>query len=132
MTNTKSALENYRQAVGNSHPIWQAGVTTFPVKYGRSVIERILPHRPPLLLLDSITHVDVQEGFLRAQRWTEPSDPVFMGHLPGDPIYPAMLLVEMVAQAAGCLAYFLRAGGPIISDPHRPWLEERMVVHRAY
>lgn len=131
MTDIKSALENHPWGTCSSHPLWQAGATTFPVKYGRSMIERILPHRPPLLLLDSITHVDVQEGCLRAQRRIDQSDPIFAGHLPGDPIYPAVLLVEMVAQATGCLAYFLHTGSPIVSEPHQPWQEGRMIIHRA-
>jgi 3-hydroxymyristoyl/3-hydroxydecanoyl-(acyl carrier protein) dehydratase len=131
MSYLKSALEDYHGEVCSSLPLWQAGATTFPVKYGRAVIERILPQRPPLLLLDTITHVDVQQGYLRAQRRTDPNDPVFRGHLPGAPIYPAVLLVEMVAQAAGCLAYFLHVGGPIVREPHQSWLEERMIIHRA-
>src|SRR5262245_34578384 len=49
-------------------PLWEPGPGTFPVKYGRAVIQRILPHRPPFLFVDAITRIDVAQGCLRGQR----------------------------------------------------------------
>jgi 3-hydroxyacyl-[acyl-carrier-protein] dehydratase len=115
----------------SSHPIWQTAATTFPVKYGRAVIERILPYRQPMLLLDTITHVDLHQVGLRAQRRIDPQDPVFGGHLPGHPIYPAALLLEVVVQAARCLLYFHRAGAPTVGARQLEWSEDRLVVHWA-
>src|SRR5215831_1537572 len=127
----RSVLHKDEILACSPQPIWQTAATTFPVKYGRAVIERILPHRQPMLLLDAITHIDLQQVALRAQRWIDPQDPIFHGHLPGRPIYPAVLLLEAVIQAAGCLGYFHRAGEPTIGALPRKWCEQQLVVHRA-
>src|SRR5579862_1089602 len=127
--NTLLEIENL--GVSAAYPLWKTGPTTFPIKYGRAIIERVLPHRPPMLLLDTLTHVDLQQGGLRAQRRIDPSDPVFAGHLPGQPTYPTVLLLEMVAQAAGCLDYFQRAGTPSVGAAKIAWHEDRLVVRRA-
>lgn len=59
-----------------------------------------LPHRPPMLLLDAIVATDATGTRIRARRRIDPVDPVFAGHFPGTPLYPGVLLVEMMAQAA--------------------------------
>lgn len=54
-------------------------------------------------LLDAI--VDVQPGLgVTASRRTAPSDFYFQGHFPGQPVVPAVMLVEMIAQAGGIAA----------------------------
>jgi len=65
--------------------------------------ERLIPHRSPYLLLDQICHVDAESAVLVATRQISADDPVFAGHFPGVPIYPACLLIEAMGQAAGCL-----------------------------
>jgi 3-hydroxyacyl-[acyl-carrier-protein] dehydratase len=66
----------------------------------------LLPHRPPMRLLEEV--VDLQPGVLAvARRLTRETDFYFQGHFPGDPIVPAVILVEMLAQAGG-----LAAGAP--------------------
>lgn len=67
----------------------------------------LLPHRPPMLLLDAVTAIDPAGRRLRAQRRVDPEDPVFRGHFPGLPLYPGVLQVEMMAQAALALLPFL-------------------------
>lgn len=70
--------------------------------------EVVLPHRPPILLLDRVLVCDPER--IVAERRFDPEDPVFRGHFPGDPIVPGVLLVEAMAQT---LAYgvLLRGSG---------------------
>ncbi len=114
-------MANSQDAAGLSRwhelPLWTPGSTTFPVKYGPAVIRNILPHRPPFLLLDTITQVDVRQGCARGQRRVDPDDPLLAGHLPGSPAYPAALLVEMVHQLGLCALHFHRAGSPAVVGP---------------
>jgi 3-hydroxyacyl-[acyl-carrier-protein] dehydratase len=70
----------------------------------------LLPHQPPMRLLDEV--LELQPGKLAlARRVTHPADFYFQGHFPGDPIVPAVILVEMLAQAGG-----LAAGAPREGD----------------
>jgi 3-hydroxymyristoyl/3-hydroxydecanoyl-(acyl carrier protein) dehydratase len=121
--------------VWQERPLWEPGPGTFPVKYGRAVIEQILPHRPPFLFVDAITRIDVQQGCLRGQRRIDADDPVFAGHFPSDPVYPEVLQVEMLAQLGLCLLYFWRARSPAIPTlpaGHRmPAALPRVEIHRA-
>jgi 3-hydroxyacyl-[acyl-carrier-protein] dehydratase len=72
----------------------------------------LLPHQPPMRLLDEV--LELQPGKLaRARRATNPADFYFQGHFPGDPIVPAVILVEMLAQAGGLAAGAPREGQPL-------------------
>lgn len=66
-------------------------------------IQEILPHRYPFLLVDRITHM--QEGqSIQGYKNISISEPAFMGHFPGHPIFPGVLILEGMAQAGGVLA----------------------------
>ena len=73
-----------------------------------------LPHQPPMRLLDEV--LELQPGKLaRARRVTHDADFYFQGHFPGNPIVPAVILVEMVAQAGGLAAGAPREGEPPVT-----------------
>ena len=66
-------------------------------------IQEILPHRYPFLLVDRIT--DMEKGVsVTGFKNISISEPAFMGHFPGHPIYPGVLILEGMAQAGGVLA----------------------------
>jgi 3-hydroxymyristoyl/3-hydroxydecanoyl-(acyl carrier protein) dehydratase len=87
------------------------------LRVGRERLHDILPHRDPLLLLDAITGVDLDSGHIVGVRHLDPSDPVFTGHFPTVPVYPASLQLEMAGQLALCLHHFLARGAV---EPYGP------------
>ena len=65
-------------------------------------IQRILPHRFPLLLVDRITHITRTKRIVAIKNVTI-NEPFFVGHFPDHPIMPGVLVVEAMAQAGGVL-----------------------------
>jgi 3-hydroxyacyl-[acyl-carrier-protein] dehydratase len=71
----------------------------------KSGIEKILPHRAPMLLIDE---TELADG-VATSRYTVRGDEFFLqGHFPGNPVVPGVILCEMMAQSA-CL--LVDAGG---------------------
>ncbi|NLK65941.1 MAG: 3-hydroxyacyl-ACP dehydratase FabZ [Campylobacteraceae bacterium] len=67
-------------------------------------IMEILPHRYPFLLIDKVTGLTINEN-IEAIKNVSIGEPVFMGHFPGHPIYPGVMIIEGMAQAGGVLAF---------------------------
>jgi len=67
------------------------------------IMER-LPHRYPFLLIDRIVELKRGESITALKNVTI-NEPQFMGHFPGHPVMPGVLIVEAMAQAGGVLAF---------------------------
>ena len=63
-----------------------------------------LPHRYPFLLVDKVVELERNARILAVKNVTF-NEPFFMGHFPGRPVMPGVLLLEALAQAAGLLAF---------------------------
>ncbi|MBI5344026.1 MAG: 3-hydroxyacyl-ACP dehydratase FabZ [Deltaproteobacteria bacterium] len=67
-------------------------------------IQAILPHRYPFLLIDRI--VELEAGKMaKGLKNVTVNEPFFMGHFPGHPIMPGVLIIEAMAQVGGVLAF---------------------------
>lgn len=75
-----------------------------PVPFGRAVIETVLPHREPFLLIDEVLELDPGRRVV-AQRAVSVEDWWFRGHFPDRPVMPGVLIVEALAQASAIIAY---------------------------
>ena len=62
----------------------------------------ILPHRWPFVLVDRVTEVVPHER-IRGHKCVSMNEPWFLGHFPGRPIMPGVLILEAMAQLAGLL-----------------------------
>ena len=66
-------------------------------------IQRILPHRYPMLLVDRVLEITPDETRAVAIKNVTFNDVFFQGHYPGQPIMPGVLIVEAMAQLGGIL-----------------------------
>ncbi|WP_284176990.1 3-hydroxyacyl-ACP dehydratase FabZ [Rhabdaerophilum sp. SD176] len=64
-----------------------------------------LPHRYPFLMVDKITYMEGTAKIVGVKNVTF-NEPHFLGHFPGQPVMPGVLIVEGMAQTAGaaCVA----------------------------
>lgn len=58
----------------------------------------VIPHRPPFLLLDTVEEMVPGERIVAKKNVTM-NEPFFVGHFPGEPVMPGVLVVESMAQA---------------------------------
>lgn len=85
------------------------GDPTSPAREARSggmdaaEILRVLPHRHPMLLVDRVESIEPGQRIV-AIKCVTANEPFFPGHFPGNPVFPGVLLVEVMAQTAGLLA----------------------------
>jgi 3-hydroxyacyl-[acyl-carrier-protein] dehydratase len=83
-------------------------VTVPSAPFGRDVIESLIPHRAPFLLVDEILELEpgkrvVGRRLIRADDWW------FPGHFPERPVMPGVLTIEAIAQA-GAVAVLAAEG----------------------
>ena len=67
-------------------------------------ILEILPHRYPFVLVDRVTEI-VPGRSIRGHKMVSYNEPWCVGHFPGNPIMPGVLVLESLAQIGGILAY---------------------------
>ena len=72
-------------------------------------IQRLLPHRYPFLLVDRVVELEPHKRVL-AYKNVSINEPFFLGHFPGHPVMPGVLVVEALAQAGGLLTQLSRQG----------------------
>lgn len=67
-------------------------------------IKKYLPHRYPFLLVDRVVEL-IKGEYINAYKNISVNEAVFNGHFPSAPIFPGVMIVEALAQAAGILGF---------------------------
>jgi 3-hydroxyacyl-[acyl-carrier-protein] dehydratase len=125
---TTALIRNLRKKL--IYPEVEPGVA---VAYGVPEVERLIPHRPPMLFVDGLTAIDLAGRRIRGTRTLDPGDPIFVGHFPERPVYPGVLQVETMGQAALCLASFLTKGTVEIGADTSPFAVRALkIIHAQY
>jgi 3-hydroxyacyl-[acyl-carrier-protein] dehydratase len=106
-------------------------------------IMQLLPHRPPFLLIDRIIDMDADLSGTGIKNVTM-NEPFFVGHFPGRPVMPGVLIIEAMAQTAGALVvnhkgaevegslvYFMTIDGARFRKPVIPGDTLRLSVRRT-
>ncbi len=70
----------------------------------------LLPHRYPFLMIDKIIEVNKDLSAIGIKNVTV-NEPHFIGHFPGKPIMPGVLIIEAMAQTAGAICAREHSGG---------------------
>jgi UDP-3-O-[3-hydroxymyristoyl] N-acetylglucosamine deacetylase/3-hydroxyacyl-[acyl-carrier-protein] dehydratase len=110
-TNTEFAKilkkhDNDNKAMSKKPPF---DIYTDPV-YDINQIRKLLPHRPPFLLVDKV--LEVTDKYIIATKNVTMNEPFFVGHFPDEPLMPGVLLVEAMVQAGGIFVLHQ------VTDPH--------------
>jgi 3-hydroxyacyl-[acyl-carrier-protein] dehydratase len=86
-------------------------IPTKPCAMDIEEIMRYLPHRYPFLLVDRITELNDNTS-IRGIKNVTMNEPFFVGHFPGYPVMPGVLVIEALAQLASILAWKIAGRTP--------------------
>jgi len=75
--------------------------TTIEAARVKEILEA-LPHRYPFLMVDRVIEMKGDESAIGIKNVTF-NEPQFMGHFPGNPVFPGVLMIEGMAQTAGVM-----------------------------
>jgi len=68
----------------------------------RDDIEKIIPHRDPMLLIDEVLEMESGNS-ITAGFYVSPDRDIFRGHFPAEPVFPGVYTIECMAQASDVL-----------------------------
>lgn len=107
-------------------------------------IMEMIPHRYPFLLIDRIVEMELGKSATGLKNVTF-NEPHFVGHFPGNPVMPGVLIIESMAQTAGVLVvatlgakaegklvYFMSIDGARFRKPVVPGDKLLVTVTRAH
>lgn len=67
-----------------------------------SEIMELIPNRYPILYMDYVDEINPGESIIATKNVTI-NEEIFQGHFPGNPVFPGVLIIESLAQAASIL-----------------------------
>lgn len=80
----------------------EIALTEGALEFDLAEIKDMIPHRYPFLFVDKVVNVETGKRCTGIKNVTC-NEPFFEGHFPGHPVFPGVLIVECMAQTAGCL-----------------------------
>lgn len=72
------------------------------IEADNGLIQRILPHRYPFLMIDRVEQIAIGQSAVGV-KCVSVNEPFFQGHFPGVPIMPGVLVIEAMAQTSAVL-----------------------------
>ena len=79
-----------------------AGPEAVPEVADIALIQRVLPHRYPFLLIDRVRDIVAGTSAVGVKNVTV-NEPHFTGHFPGVPIMPGVMVIEAMAQTSAVM-----------------------------
>ena len=76
-----------------------------PIELSYRDIIKLIPHSLPFLLIDKVERLVPNESAVGIKAVTA-LEPHFQGHFPNYPVMPGVMIIESMAQTAGCLVSY--------------------------
>ncbi len=92
--------------------------TSHATRLGSNIVELLIPHRRPLLMVDSIESFELQpEPRLTASRHISANEAIFEGHFPGLHLWPGAYTIEGLGQSCNLLYILVKIIRGYEGDP---------------